>query len=191
MNTREPEAVRIKQDWDENPRWKGVTRSYSAGDVVRLRGSVQIEHTLARRGAEKLWKMCTERPYVSSPGALTGSQAMQQMKAGVPAIYLSGWQVAADPRTPRGRESAGLAGPGIFGQLLTEIAAAEPLCVVVEPHFQVRVQRRTLSAGALPVHDTSEIQPRRTIIGGRRTLAYESDSHDDGEERSIGSGLVP
>src|SRR5262252_4925039 len=96
MNTRELEAVSIKQDWDANPRWKGVTRGYTAGDIVRLRGSVQIEYTLAKRGAEKLWAMCRERPYVSSLGALTGNQAMQQVKAGVPAIYLSGWQVAAD-----------------------------------------------------------------------------------------------
>src|SRR5215471_6697698 len=96
MNTRELEAVSIKQDWDANPRWKGVTRGYTAGEVVRLRGSLQIEYTLARRGAEKLWKMCRERPYVNSLGALTGNQAMQQVKAGVPAIYLSGWQVAAD-----------------------------------------------------------------------------------------------
>jgi isocitrate lyase len=86
----------IKKDWAENPRWKGVKRGYSAQDVVRLRGSVQIEHTLARLGAEKLWKLVNERPYVNSLGALTGNQAVQQVRAGVPAIYLSGWQVAAD-----------------------------------------------------------------------------------------------
>jgi isocitrate lyase len=85
----------IRKDW-ENPRWRGVKRGYSAEDVVRLRGSVQIEHTLARRGAEKLWKLVNERPYVNSLGALTGNQAVQQVRAGVPAIYLSGWQVAAD-----------------------------------------------------------------------------------------------
>jgi isocitrate lyase len=85
-----------KTDWAENPRWKGVKRGYSAEDVVRLRGSVQIEHTLARLGAEKLWKLVNERPYVNSLGALTGNQAVQQVRAGVPAIYLSGWQVAAD-----------------------------------------------------------------------------------------------
>ena len=96
MTTRELETMKIRQDWAENPRWKGVKRGYSAEDVYRLRGSVQIEHTLAKRGAEKLWKMCTERPFVNSLGALTGNQAMQQVKAGVPAIYLSGWQVAAD-----------------------------------------------------------------------------------------------
>src|SRR3979409_1001816 len=96
MTTREWETARIRNDWAENTRWRGIKRGYSAADVYRLRGSVQIEHTLARRGAAKLWKMCNERPFVNSLGALTGNQAMQQVKAGVPAIYLSGWQVAAD-----------------------------------------------------------------------------------------------
>jgi isocitrate lyase len=86
----------LQQDWSSNPRWKAVKRGYTAEDVVRLRGSVQIDHTLAKRGAEKLWKMMHERPFVNSLGALTGNQAVQQVKAGVPAIYLSGWQVAAD-----------------------------------------------------------------------------------------------
>ncbi len=86
----------LKEDWLENPRWRGVKRGYTAADVVRLRGSVQAEPTFARRGAEKLWRMMHERPYVHSLGALTGNQAVQQVKAGVPAIYLSGWQVAAD-----------------------------------------------------------------------------------------------
>ena len=86
----------IEKDWSQNPRWKGIKRGYGTKDVVRLRGSVQIEHTLAKRGAEKLWKLCAERPYVHSLGALTGNQAVQQVRAGVPAIYLSGWQVAAD-----------------------------------------------------------------------------------------------
>src|SRR5690242_17580372 len=86
----------LEEDWLENPRWRSVKRGYKAEDVVRLRGSVQVEHTLARRGAEKLWRLMHERPYVHSLGALTGNQAVQQVKAGVPAIYLSGWQVAAD-----------------------------------------------------------------------------------------------
>src|SRR5690606_15561522 len=86
----------LSRDWATNPRGEGIRRGYGAADVVRLRGSVAIEHTLARRGAEKLWKLCNERPFVNSLGALTGNQAMQQVKAGVPAIYLSGWQVAAD-----------------------------------------------------------------------------------------------
>jgi isocitrate lyase len=96
MSNREQEIQKIRKDWAENPRWKGVKRGYSAEDVYRLRGSVQIEYTLARRGAEKLWKMANEMPFVNSLGATTGNQAMQQVKAGVPAIYLSGWQVAAD-----------------------------------------------------------------------------------------------
>src|SRR5499426_2997887 len=94
--SRELEVARIKKDWSENPRWQNVKRGYSAEDVYRLRGSLQVEHTLARRGAEKLWRLMHERPYGNSLGALTGNQAMQQVKAGVPAIYLSGWQVAAD-----------------------------------------------------------------------------------------------
>ena len=94
--SRDQEIAKIKKDWTENPRWKGVQRGYTAEEVYRLRGSLHVEYTLARRGAEKLWKMVTEMPFVNSLGALTGNQAMQQVKAGVPAIYLSGWQVAAD-----------------------------------------------------------------------------------------------
>jgi len=93
---RKESIAQLEKDWAENPRWKGVKRGYSAADVVRLRGSVRIEYTLAKMGAEKLWKMLNERPFVNSLGALTGNQAMQQVRAGVPAIYLSGWQVAAD-----------------------------------------------------------------------------------------------
>src|SRR3569833_2250973 len=96
MTTREEQARQLQQQWETDPRWKGVKRSYTAEDVYRLRGSVQVEHTLARRGAEKLWKMLHEKPFVHSLGAMTGNQAMQQVRAGVPAIYLSGWQVAAD-----------------------------------------------------------------------------------------------
>src|SRR5512144_2666295 len=90
------EAARLKKDWAENPRWKGIRRGYTAEDVIRLRGSIAIEHTLARRGADRLWKTLNEEPYVTSLGALTGNQALQQVKAGLKAIYLSGWQVAAD-----------------------------------------------------------------------------------------------
>src|SRR5712691_1463106 len=90
------EIARIKKEWAENPRWKGIKRTYTAEDVERLRGSVHIEHTLAKRGAEKLWKLVNEQPYVNALGALTGNQAMQQVKAGLKAVYLSGWQVAAD-----------------------------------------------------------------------------------------------
>src|SRR5258706_7266289 len=90
------EAARLKKDWAENPRWKGIRRAYSAEDVVRLRGSLHIEHTLARRGAQRLWKLVSEEPFVNALGAMTGNKAMQQVKAGLKAIYLSGWQVAAD-----------------------------------------------------------------------------------------------
>ena len=96
MATREQQISQLQQDWDSNPRWKGLTRNYTAADVVRLRGSVQIEHTLARRGAEKLWDLVNNEAYVHALGALTGNQAMQQVKAGLKAIYLSGWQVAGD-----------------------------------------------------------------------------------------------
>ena len=95
MEPRKHDVAALKKDWAENPRWRGIRRDYGAEDVVRLRGSVRIEHTLARRGAEKLWKLCAERPFVNSLGAFTGNQAVQQVKAGLDAIYLSGWQVAA------------------------------------------------------------------------------------------------
>ncbi|HRD66200.1 MAG TPA: isocitrate lyase [Candidatus Competibacter sp.] len=89
----------LKKDWAENPRWKGIKRGYTAEDVVRLRGNVPVEYSLAQRGAEKLWELITTTPYVNCLGALTGGQAMQQAKAGIKAIYLSGWQVAADNNT--------------------------------------------------------------------------------------------
>ncbi|WP_209123675.1 isocitrate lyase [Alkalihalobacillus sp. BA299] len=90
------EARKLQEQWENDPRWAGIERPYSAEEVVRLRGSVQIEHTLARLGSEKLWKLVNEEPYVNALGALTGGQAVQQVKAGLKAIYLSGWQVAAD-----------------------------------------------------------------------------------------------
>ncbi|MBN9460385.1 MAG: isocitrate lyase [Burkholderiales bacterium] len=96
MSSRELEAQKLQREWSESPRWRGIKRGYTAEDVVRLRGSVQVEHTLAKRGSEKLWKLLNEEPFVNSLGALTGNQAMQQVKAGLKAIYLSGWQVAGD-----------------------------------------------------------------------------------------------
>ncbi|MED5622043.1 isocitrate lyase [Ideonella sp. BN130291] len=94
--TREQQTAALEKDWAENPRWKGIKRGYTAADVVRLRGSVQIEHTLAKRGSEKLWNLINTEPFINALGALTGNQAMQQVKAGLKAIYLSGWQVAGD-----------------------------------------------------------------------------------------------
>ncbi|OSM14829.1 isocitrate lyase [Bacillus toyonensis] len=87
---------KLQENWELDTRWKGITRPYSAEDVIRLRGSIDIEHTLARRGAEKLWTLLHTEDYINALGALTGNQAMQQVKAGLKAIYLSGWQVAAD-----------------------------------------------------------------------------------------------
>ncbi|MBI5717577.1 MAG: isocitrate lyase [Burkholderiales bacterium] len=94
--TRQQQVAALQKEWAENPRWKGITRGYTAEDVVRLRGSLPIEHTLAKRGAEKLWNLLNTEPFVNTLGALTGNQAMQQVKAGLKAIYLSGWQVAGD-----------------------------------------------------------------------------------------------
>ncbi|HWY19803.1 MAG TPA: isocitrate lyase [Candidatus Acidoferrum sp.] len=86
----------LNYDWAHNPRWRGIERPYTAEDVLRLRGSVQIEHTLARLGAERLWELLQTEPYINALGAVTGNQAVQQVQAGLKAIYVSGWQVAAD-----------------------------------------------------------------------------------------------
>src|SRR5882724_5546884 len=90
------EMKKANHDWANNPRWKGISRSYSLSDVRRLQGNIIIEHTLARRGAEKLWSLLQAEPFINALGALTGNQALQQVRAGLKAIYLSGWQVAAD-----------------------------------------------------------------------------------------------
>src|SRR5580704_12851894 len=91
-----PTADEIRRNWQESPRWRGITRAYKAEDVVRLRGTIPVEHSIARITAEKLWRYVNEKPFVNALGALTGNQAMQQVKAGLDAIYLSGWQVAGD-----------------------------------------------------------------------------------------------
>lgn len=90
------DADQLRQRWRSDPRWRGITRPYTAEDVIRLRGSVRIEYTLARRGAERLWHLLSSEPYIAALGALTGHQAVQQVRAGLKAIYVSGWQVAAD-----------------------------------------------------------------------------------------------
>ncbi len=94
--TKDEQIKQIEQDWAENPRWKNVTRTYSAADVLRLRGSINIEYTIAKLGAERLWDLMCENDYVNALGALSGGQAIQQVQAGLQAIYASGWQVAAD-----------------------------------------------------------------------------------------------
>ena len=91
-----PTAEELTRTWRESPRWRGVQRGYQAADVVRLRGTIPVEHSIARLTSEKLWRYLNEKPFVNALGALTGNQAMQQVKAGLDAIYLSGWQVAGD-----------------------------------------------------------------------------------------------
>src|SRR5256886_11639332 len=90
------DAQSLEREWENSKRWDGITRDYTAEDVLRLRGSIDIAYTLAEMGAERLWKLLHSEPYVSALGALTGNQAIQQVRAGLQAIYLSGWQVAAD-----------------------------------------------------------------------------------------------
>jgi isocitrate lyase len=94
--SKDAQVARIAESWTTEPRWKGVARPYGAQDVCRLRGSVQVEHTLARLGAERLWKLLNDESYVPALGAMTGNQALQQVQAGLQAIYCSGWQVAGD-----------------------------------------------------------------------------------------------
>ena len=96
QNWIQEQAEQLEQQWAEDERWAGIERSYTAEQVVRLRGSVVPECTLARLGAERLWRLLTQGGYVNALGALTGGQAVQMVKAGLEAIYLSGWQVAAD-----------------------------------------------------------------------------------------------
>lgn len=96
MTTTAKRIEQLENDWSTNPRWKNITRPYSAEEVIKLRGSLDIEYTIARRGAEKLWKKLNSQAYVGALGALTGNQAVQEIQAGLEAIYLSGWQVAAD-----------------------------------------------------------------------------------------------
>ena len=94
--TKQERALALRKDWETNPRWKGIVRPYSAEEVVNISGSVHIEYTLAKNGAEKLWKKLQTEDWVSGLGAMTGNQAIQEVSAGMKAIYLSGWQVAAD-----------------------------------------------------------------------------------------------
>src|ERR1700724_2579254 len=97
MSTNQAHATQtLENQWRNNPRWAGINRPYPAADVLRLRGTIQVEHTLARLGAERLWDLLRQDSYVAALGAMTGNQAIQQVEAGLQAIYVSGWQVAAD-----------------------------------------------------------------------------------------------
>src|SRR5687768_14131524 len=91
-------ADQLRSEWSSSPRWADIKRGYEAEEVVRLRGTVAIDHSLARLGAAKLWGYLHDKPFVNALGALTGNQAMQQVKAGLQAIYLSGWQVRSEER---------------------------------------------------------------------------------------------
>jgi len=134
-----PTAEQLTLDWNNNPRWAGVTRGYTAADVVRLRGTVHVEHSLARLGAEKLWTSLHTEDFVNALGALTGNQAMQQVKAGLKAIYLSGWQVAAD---------ANLAGEMYPDQSLYPANAAPELCRRINRTLQRADQIEHAEGGA-------------------------------------------
>ena len=99
MNNKDQLIKQYEQDWQNNPRWKGIKRPYTAEEVVNLKGSLTIENTLAKLGAEKFWDLLQENTPVSALGALTGNQAIQEVQAGMKAIYCSGWQVAGDNNT--------------------------------------------------------------------------------------------
>ena len=139
MKTALPTADQLRHEWSSNPRWNGITRPYTAEDVVRLRGSVHVEHSLARLGAEKLWASLHSEPFVNALGALTGNQAMQQVKAGLKAIYLSGWQVAAD---------ANIAGEMYPDQSLYPANAAPELCRRINRTLQRADQIEHAEGGA-------------------------------------------
>ena len=90
------EVTELQESWDKDPRWAGIIRPYTAEEVLKLRGNLHVEHTFARVGAKRLWYLLKKEAYIAALGALTGNQAVQQVEAGLQAIYLSGWQVAAD-----------------------------------------------------------------------------------------------
>ena len=146
QQTPEEQAAALELEWAANPRWEGVTRDYSASDVVRLRGRVSEEHTLARRGSEKLWKQLTEETttgrYTNALGALTGNQAVQQVKAGLRAIYLSGWQVAADANLSGPDLPGPVAVPGQLGSDRWSAASTTRLLRADQIEFSEGIQKR-------------------------------------------------
>src|SRR5256885_11833382 len=144
-----PTAEDLRSLWRDSPRWRGIERPYSAEDVVRLRGTIAVEHSIARLTAEKLWRYVNEKPFVNSLGALTGNQAMQQVKAGLDAIYLSGWQVAGD---------ANLAGEMYPDQSLYP---ADSVPAVVR-----RINKTLRRAGEIPhAEGDDSIDLRKPIVG--------------------------
>lgn len=101
QNSRAQQILDLKKAWSQDPRWQGIKRNYTAEDVVRLRPSIKIEHTLAKVGAQRFWQSLNQEDYIVALGALNGSQAVQMVRAGLKSIYLSGWQVAADANLSR------------------------------------------------------------------------------------------
>src|SRR4051794_13509218 len=131
------EAQNLETHWSTAPRWQGIERTYSAEDVIRLRGSISVEHTLARLGAERLWCLMTTKEYVAALGALTGGQAVEMVKAGLKAIYLSGWQVAAD---------ANLSGQTHPDQSLYPRTSSPPSCDDSTTRSSARIRSRGAKA---------------------------------------------
>ena len=165
------DAIDLGRDWAERSRWDGIDRDYTPEDVIRLRGSLRIEHTLARHGAEKLWRLLAEEDYVAALGAITGGQAVQMAKAGLKAIYLSGWQVAAD---------GNLAGDVYPDQSLYPANSVPgngaPAQQRAPPRRPDRVGRGQGGRGRLPA-------PDRRRRGGRFRRAAERVRADEGDDR--------
>src|SRR5918912_284422 len=157
--------VALENEWATNERWQGIKRGYSAEDVVKLRGSVEIKYTLAERGAKRLWALLHSEPYVPALGAMTGCQAVQQVQAGLKAIYLSGWQVAAD---------ANLAGQMYPDQSLYPADSV--------PHVVKRINQALQRADQIHHADHEFLTGERTAEGFYRTRA--------GLDQAIARGLA-
>src|SRR6266571_268580 len=160
-------ATELSAQWDSSPRWKGVRRDYRPEDVLRLRGSVMVEQTLAERGAERLWRLLGDREVVAALGALSGGQAVQMVRAGLEAIYLSGWQVAADANLAE-KECGHLGGKVLVstGQFLRMLTAARLAADVAGVPTVLIARTHALSATLL----TTDVDERdRPFLTGDRT----------------------
>src|SRR5207302_965802 len=165
------QAETLQREWETDPRWGGTKRDYGAADVVRLRGSLQEEHTLARRGAEKLWSLINGDDYVNALGALTGNQAVQQVRAGLKAIYLSGWQAAGvhwEDQLSSAKKCGHLGGKVLIptNQHVKTLNAAR-LAADVEGVRSIIVARTDAQAATLITSDVDERD--KQYITGERT----------------------